>query len=110
MTTAGAIGAIARLALVAAALLTWPAHAQEPDYKAALAKSQAVIGKPVRDWREADAALEEFVLSAGPENDDELIRLFHRWCQAQANTLLHGLTQLPEYGGNRLKFSQILKR
>jgi len=50
MTRAGAIGAIARAALVAAALIAWPARAQEPDYKAALAKSQAVIGKPVRDY------------------------------------------------------------
>lgn len=54
MTTGRGIGAVARWALVGAALLAVPARAQEPDYKAALATSQSVIGKPIRDYALVD--------------------------------------------------------
>lgn len=37
-----------------------------------------------------DAALERFVLAAGPGQDDRLIRLFLRWAVAQAAVLLDG--------------------
>lgn len=38
----------------------------------------ALLGKPFRDLREADAALEHFVQEAGPEHDEELLRYFYR--------------------------------
>jgi aminoglycoside phosphotransferase len=37
-----------------------------------------LTGRPVGDWSEADARLEEFVAESGAEHEDQLIRLFHR--------------------------------
>lgn len=39
---------------------------------------QALLGERPADWRAGDAALEAFVLAAGPERDADLVRLFHR--------------------------------
>jgi aminoglycoside phosphotransferase (APT) family kinase protein len=60
----------------------------EDDYVNAVAK---LTGRAASGWSEADAALEEFVVTAGPEHDDDLIRLFHRWTVAIGATLLDGL-------------------
>ena len=51
---------------------------------------EQLIGRPVRDWTEADAQLETFVVGAGPEHDEGLIQLFFRWTLAQAAALLDG--------------------
>ena len=69
---------------------------------------QRLIGRPVKDWVEADAALEQFVLSAGPEHDDALITLFHRWAVTQAKTFLPGLAHLPMFDSSWPRFSKIL--
>lgn len=50
----------------------------------------ALTGEAASDWQQADAALERFVLAAGPEHDDVLIQLFLRWAVAQAAVLLDG--------------------
>ena len=42
------------------------------------AEATALLGRDIPDERERDAALEEFVLAAGPEHDRALVRLFHR--------------------------------
>ena len=58
--------------------------------RAYIAEVAALTGEPSGDWAEADAALERFVLSAGPEHDDTLINLFMRWTKAIAAVLLDG--------------------
>ena len=55
-----------------------------------IAEVAALTGEPVADWQTADAALERFVLNAGPEHDEALIALMLRWTVAQAATLLDG--------------------
>ncbi len=67
-----------------------------------------LVGRPVRDWMEADAELEIFVTSAGPEHDDALIHLFHRWALAQAATLIDGINVLPYIHRPFPKFSELL--
>ena len=57
---------------------------------------------------QADEELEQFVLTAGPEYDDELIGLFHRWSIAQARTLIDGLAHLPMFGSNWPRLSQLI--
>jgi aminoglycoside phosphotransferase (APT) family kinase protein len=41
-------------------------------------EAAALLGRDLPDEQERDAALEEFALSAGPEHDRELVRLFYR--------------------------------
>jgi hypothetical protein len=77
----------------------------EADY---LKDVEKLIGRPVRDWSEADEELEKFVLSAGPEHDDALITLFHRWGIAQARVFLEGLVHLPMFDSSWPRFSRIL--
>jgi len=73
-----------------------------------LADVQRLTGRAVGNWLEADAALEKFVLAAGPEHDDELIALFHRWAVIQAKTLLPGLAHLPMFESHWPRFSEII--
>jgi len=42
------------------------------------AEASALLGRDIADERERDAALEEFVLAAGSEQDRALVRFFHR--------------------------------
>jgi hypothetical protein len=42
------------------------------------AEALALLGRDLPDEQERDAALEEFVLSAGSEHDRDLVRLFYR--------------------------------
>jgi hypothetical protein len=82
------------------------AHADiEDEYLAEVAR---LTGTPVSDWLEADTALEKFVLSAGPEHDDALIRLFYRWALAQAKILLPGLAELPMFGTHWPRLSRLI--
>lgn len=67
-----------------------------------------LIDRPVRDWQEADAELEKFVLAAGPEHDDALITLFHRWAIAQARVFLDGQVHMPMFDASWPRFSEIL--
>jgi len=67
-----------------------------------------LTGKAVGDWHEADAALENYVLAAGPEHDEELIRLFHRWALGQALTLMGGMIHLPMLGEHWPKLSRLI--
>ncbi len=62
----------------------------EDEYIADVAR---LTGRTVSDWSEADTVLENFVKAAGPEHDDELIRLFHRWTVNVGSKLLDG----PDY-------------
>ena len=68
----------------------------------------ALLGRPVRDWQEADAALEQFVLTAGPEHDDALIHLFYRWTLAQSTTLLDGINYMYYLHHPFARFTDIL--
>jgi hypothetical protein len=42
-----------------------------------------ILGERQRDLQAAEAALEDFVLAAGPNTDAEIVRYFHRWTQRQ---------------------------
>ena len=77
----------------------------EADY---FREVERLVGKPVGDWLEADAELEKFVLAAGPERDDELISLFHRWAVVQARTLLPGLAHLPMFDQHWPRLSKLI--
>jgi len=59
-----------------------------------------LLGRPVDDLAEADAALERLVLEAGPERDVELLRYFHRRTLREYE--LHR-PALFEYGGRTLQ-------
>ena len=49
-----------------------------PDFeRAEIEETNALLGRRHNDWAEADAALEWFVLAAGPEHDAALIKLFY---------------------------------
>lgn len=62
-------------------------HYVEADY---IGEVAALTGRPISDWAQADAALEEFVLQAGPEHDDRLIQIFLRWAVTLGGILLDG--------------------
>lgn len=53
----------------------------DADY---LRDTEAVLGRRLRDWREADRELEAFVVEAGSEHDSALVTLFYRWTCRQA--------------------------
>jgi aminoglycoside phosphotransferase (APT) family kinase protein len=55
-----------------------------------IAEVAALTGEPVSDWVQADTALEEFVLQAGPEHDGRLIQIFLRWAVTVGGILLDG--------------------
>lgn len=59
-----------------------------------LAEAGALLGTTPRSWREADAALERLVTSAGPERDGELARYFVRRCLRQEALLGPALREL----------------
>lgn len=65
-------------------------------------------GKAVNDWLEADTELEKFVLAAGPERDDELIALLHRWAVTEARTLLPGLAHMPMFDRHWPRLSRLI--
>jgi aminoglycoside phosphotransferase (APT) family kinase protein len=67
-----------------------------------------LTGKHVSHWLEADAELEKFVLAVGPERDDELIALFHRWAVRQARTFLPGLAHMPMFDAHWPKLSRLI--
>jgi aminoglycoside phosphotransferase (APT) family kinase protein len=71
---------------------------------------ERLLGRPMDDWRQADKELEKFVLNAGPEHDEALITLFHRWALAQAVTLIDGLAYLPMLYNPFQRFSEIAPR
>jgi aminoglycoside phosphotransferase (APT) family kinase protein len=48
-----------------------------------IAEAEQLLGSKLANWREADAALEAFVLKAGPELDAQLVPLFYRRVQRQ---------------------------
>ena len=54
-----------------------------------LDEAGAILGSRPAGWRDADARLEAFVASAGPEHDGHLVRYFHRHVQRH-ETLLRG--------------------
>ncbi len=68
----------------------------------------ALVGHPVHDWLQADEALEKFVLDAGPEHDEALITLFHRWAIAQARTLIEGQAHLPMFEDSWPRLSELI--
>ena len=80
-------------------------RALEDDY---IGKVSQLTGQQAATWLEADAALEEFVLAAGPERDDELIRLLHRWAVTQAKVLLPGLAHMPMFDKHWPRLSRLV--
>jgi hypothetical protein len=69
-----------------------------------------LLGERPADWQAGDAALEVFVLAAGPEHDAALVRLFHRREMRQMRLLepilyrtktIRHLDPLPEVVGRR---------
>jgi len=69
---------------------------------------ERITGRPAKDWLEADTELEKFVLTAGPEHDDELIRTFHRWAVTQAKTFLPGLAHMPMFEEHWPRLSRLI--
>jgi aminoglycoside phosphotransferase (APT) family kinase protein len=55
---------------------------------------ERLLGRPVEGWADADAKLEKFVETAGPEHDDALIALFYRWTLAQSVSLIDGINYM----------------
>ncbi len=53
-----------------------------------------LTGASPGDWREADAALERFVLDAGPERDAEILRLLYRRTKRQQAVMQPALREL----------------
>jgi aminoglycoside phosphotransferase (APT) family kinase protein len=49
-----------------------------------LADASALVGKELKDWDEAQAAVKSFVESAPPSEDARLIQHFHNWLRRQA--------------------------
>jgi hypothetical protein len=49
----------------------------------ALQEISEIVGRPQRDIVAAEAALEEHVLEASPDEDVALVQYFHRWTQRQ---------------------------
>jgi hypothetical protein len=72
-----------------------------------IADTEAVLGKKFTNWMEADAALEKYVMSAGPEQDAVLIPLFYRRTQRQA-WLMEPLLSRPEAANRALTFNEIM--
>lgn len=56
----------------------------------------AILGNRPRNWQEADAELERFVLDAGPERDAELVRYFHRRLLREEALLQPALRELDD--------------
>ena len=69
---------------------------------------EALTGRAVHDWLEADTVLERFVLAASPEHDEALIRLFHRWAVRQARTFLPGLAHMPMFDAHWPRLSKLI--
>ncbi len=69
---------------------------------------EKLVGHRVHSWHEADAVLEKFVIEAGPEHDDALIALFHRWAIVQARTFLEGQAHLPMFEASWPRFSKLI--
>ncbi len=53
-----------------------------------------LLGKRPSDWREADEALERFVVHAGPDDDERLLRYFHRRVCRQEDLLAPAMREL----------------
>jgi len=52
-----------------------------------LAEAIALVGRPLRDWREADAAVEDLARTADPDADAALVRHLHRHTLRQEHLL-----------------------
>src|SRR5262249_32074054 len=59
-----------------------------------LDEAGAILGRRPGSWRDADAKLEAFVLSAGPEADAPLIQYLHRHVQRHEVLLQGSLREL----------------
>lgn len=80
-----------------------------PDVEAGYLRDvERLTGKRVGDWHEADTELEKFVLAAGPEHDEELIRVLHRWAVVQAKVLLPGLAIMPMFDSHWPRLSRLI--
>jgi len=74
-----------------------------------LEETELLLDATFERWQDADAALEKFVLSAGPEQDERLLPLFHRRVQRQID--LHAPFISRVTAMKRLKtFSQLTGR
>jgi len=89
---------------LARAALYAPAIAQQD-----LRDTEAVLGRKFDNWQDADAALEEFAAKAGPEHDKDLIPLFYRRMQRQAEVILPFITR-PEVLNPLKPFNELVGR
>jgi hypothetical protein len=71
------------------------------------AEVEALLGRSLANWMEADEALEDFVATAGPGADAELIPLFYRRVQRQA-WIMEPLLSRPEAANRALSFHEIM--
>lgn len=67
------------------------AYGEEAD-RQSRAEAAEILGADHGDWDAIDAALERFVQAAGPEEDDRLLRFFHR--QVERDVLVYGPTRI----------------
>lgn len=80
-----------------------------PEIEAAYFRDvEELTGRKVGHWLDADAELEKFVLAAGPEHDDALIAVFHRWALGQVRTLLWGMVPLPMFDRHWPRLSRLV--
>jgi Phosphotransferase enzyme family len=49
--------------------------------------TSGLLGQSINDWQHADRELEQFVIKAGPESDETLLRIFHHWARRQLSLL-----------------------
>lgn len=67
--------------------LAFARNTQDAEYVRATSE---LLGRSINDWQDADEALEQFVVKAGSESDETLLRIFHHWSWRQL-PLLDGL-------------------
>ncbi len=68
-----------------------------PDFERQdLAEASALVGRSLRDWNEADAALEELIATTGAERDAEFIAFCYRRCKRHEALLQPVLRELED--------------
>lgn len=60
-----------------------------------IADTENILGRRVNGWADADAQLESFILTAGPEYDARLLSMFIRWTQRQLQLIEGTATDNP---------------
>ncbi|WP_197061931.1 phosphotransferase [Sinomonas humi] len=66
-----------------------------------------LIGRQPKDWSHADELLEEFVLNAGPEKEEELVRYFYRRLCRQRASLRPSMREMQEFTVQRIDWAEL---